>query len=611
MKNAYINNKEAIKKRGPIQNRILAISLGGIIFVCLLISVISFYIFNNYLRDELTSTTRNSLLNLSISVDKDIQNVYRLVRYCQGSSNIAAYIESSDEDLSDISLPTYERLYEEYQNNEFSNNIPRVCIVSGNHYLQVCSTSYSTTVNLSQEIPKLDFFQDLLSADEYLYTPGIINDPFLKRPRPVIPIIRPITYMFNSDQGGYLYMEFSTDAFLSHMNHYYMENGSELYLIVGDHLYLYEEGALIEQPNRSLDVTRIKSSYNNTGTISSTFDSEKGPVNVVAVPLLMNDCYLVQSISPSSLNNIQAQFILLFSFILLSVIAIGIIINYSFSRHIMKPLAILRERIALTSSGDFSVDRSIEWDDELGEIGKGINDLSESINNLLESRLENEKQKRDLEYKMLQSQINPHFLYNTLNSIKMMATIQGATGISDMTTALASLLRSISKGTSLLIPISEEVKLIKDYFTIQNYRYGGMIRMNVDVADPSILDCCILKFTLQPLVENAVFHGLEPKGGTGSIDIRIFTREDSTICIDVTDDGIGISKEKITEILSGSSTSKAEFFKEIGVNNVNKRLQYEFGEQYGIFITSELGHGTTMSVVIPARKYQQEETNEV
>ena len=91
----------------------------------------------------------------------------------------------------------------------------------------------------------------------------------------------------------------------------------------------------------------------------------------------------------------------------------------------------------------------------------------------MERRLEDEKQKQDLEYKMLQSQINPHFLYNTLNSIKWMATIQGANGISEMTTSLSRLLKSISKGTSLLIDIREELSLLENYFTIQSYRYGG------------------------------------------------------------------------------------------------------------------------------------------
>ena len=257
------------------------------------------------------------------------------------------------------------------------------------------------------------------------------------------------------------------------------------------------------------------------------------------------------------------------------------------------------------AEGDFERDPSIEWEHELGEIGKGINDLSEDVFTLMQTRVENEKQKNDLEYKMLQSQINPHFIYNTLNSIKWMATIQGADGISEMTTALAKLLKSISKGTSLLVPIQEEFSLIQDYFTIQSYRYGGTVSMEIKVDDEAILEYPILKFTLQPLVENAIFHGIEPKGSGNILIHASFETSDTPnngICIKVTDNGVGMSPEKAKDILQTNSDSSADFFREIGVSNVHKRLQYEFGEQYGITIDSVEGEYTTMAIHIPATK---------
>lgn len=300
------------------------------------------------------------------------------------------------------------------------------------------------------------------------------------------------------------------------------------------------------------------------------------------------------------LQNQIKLFYLILAGIIIMIIAMGVVLIVSSDRYFHRPLYKIRQKISETAAGDFSRDPSIEWNHELGEIGKGINDLSESIENLLETRLENEKQKRDLEYQMLQSQINPHFLYNTLNSIKMMASIQGATGIAEMTTSLASLLRNIAKGGSLIIPISEELSLVKDYFTIQNYRYGGMINFNIEVDDPDILDSSIIKFTLQPLVENSIFHGLEPKGGLGNITIHVSYIE-SDISIEVIDDGIGISKDKLDSIFDNSSKGKNEFFKEIGISNVNKRLQYEYGSQYGISVRSIEGEGTTMQVRIPRR----------
>ena len=189
----------------------------------------------------------------------------------------------------------------------------------------------------------------------------------------------------------------------------------------------------------------------------------------------------------------------------------------------------------------------------------------------------------------------------------MMSLAQGATGITEMTTNLASLLRSISKGTSLLVPISEELSLVKNYFTIQNLRYGGMIRLNIKVDDEKIYDAQILKFTLQPIVENAIFHGLEPKGGNGSIDIHAYyvpgNDESDDICIDVTDDGVGIPKDQCMTLFNDrEGENRSEFFKEIGISNVNKRLKYEFGEQYGLFIESEEGKYTRISVLISERR---------
>lgn len=130
--------------------------------------------------------------------------------------------------------------------------------------------------------------------------------------------------------------------------------------------------------------------------------------------------------------------------------------------------------------------------------------------------------------------------------------------------------------------------------------------MDIQVTDELLYDCQIIKFTLQPLVENAIFHGIEPKGTAGKITILVaYEKED--IRIDVTDDGIGMTPEKITQVLSSNSDSSSDFFREIGISNVHKRLQYEFGEEYGITIISEEGHFTTMTIHIPVRKQMREE----
>ena len=200
---------------------------------------------------------------------------------------------------------------------------------------------------------------------------------------------------------------------------------------------------------------------------------------------------------------------------------------------------------------------------------------------------------------MLQSQINPHFLYNTLNSIKWMATIQNAPGIAEMTTALSRLLKNIAKGTEKAVPLSAELSLLDDYFTIQTYRYGGTISLEYRIDDEAALSCLIPRFTLQPVVENSIFHGIEPKGTPGTITIHIYRKNDAILQIDITDDGVGMTEEQARQLLSENKNEKTEFFREIGVSNVHKRLQYEFGEDYGLRVESRLSEFTTVSVLLP------------
>lgn len=584
------------------------ITLSSILGMCVVIAAASYFFFNRYMQSSLISSTETNLKMLGDSINENIQDVYRMARFCQGSSDIAEYIKASPDPGTLLSVSTYDRLYEEYQNNSSNGYMPRVVIATDDNYLQACQASYSTSVNLSDKIPELPYFSSMLSADDYEFSQGMIDDPFLhgKTGKKVIPLIRPISYRFRSNRGGYLFMEISADMITSKLSAYYREAGSELYLGMADHLYRFDDNTLSEIHPR-YRILKDMSDVSVSGSKVYRIDTADGERTVIAYPLLMNGCYLAQTVSAQESDRQVVLFRIILVAILIGILAIGLVMVKMMNDLIHKPLSKIRTKIGRISEGDFSRDASIEADHEIGEIGKGINDLAENISGLLDSRLEDEKQKRDLEYKMLQSQINPHFLYNTLNSIKMMSQAQGANGITEMTTSLATLLRSISKGTSLLVPISEELSLVKNYFTIQNLRYGGMIRLNITVDDEMIMNAQILKFTLQPIVENAIFHGLEPKGGTGNIDLHAYyvpgDNAAKDICINVRDDGVGIPKDQCLTLLNDhDGENQSEFFKEIGISNVHKRLQYEFGMQYGLLIESEEGKYTNIRVTIPERR---------
>lgn len=175
-----------------------------------------------------------------------------------------------------------------------------------------------------------------------------------------------------------------------------------------------------------------------------------------------------------------------------------------------------------------------------------------------------------------------------------------------MTTALAHLLKNISKGTSSVVSVREEFRLLDDYFTIQKYRYGGALTVSYHIQDESLLDNQILRFTLQPIAENAVFHGIEPKGSHGQIDITLYELSEKIIAIDIKDDGVGIEEDVCSSILSGDNTGRSGFFRQVGIASVNKRLRYTFGDPYGITITSRRGSFTLVTIRVP--KQPQNET---
>mgnify|MGYP003071805267 FL=1 len=420
--------------------------------MCLLISLFSYYIFQHYLQNTLIQSTETSLRLLSESMDNSIDEVYRLVRYCQTDSNIANYIEHNPNPGSVLSVSTYDSFYEECSRNSSYNYMPRIAIVSQEHYLQVVTATYSSTADLASLISELPYYEKLLTADDYDFSPGIVSDPFHRAGRKVLPVIRPITYQYNNRQAGYLFIEISSDLFTMPLKDYSCPEDSFLYLTIAGHTYLFENGGLQEFiPEYS--ILDDLSTYSLTGTtqISKIHSATMGEQILVTTPLNMPDCYLSQSISHAERTNQAVLFMGILACILIGILSIGVVLMLLMNRMITVPVSRLQTRMVRIAGGDFSRDPRVEWDHELGDIGRGINDLSENVSELMEKRLEDEKQKQDLEYKMLQSQINPHFLYNTLNSIKWMATIQGATGISEMVATIPGLGGSTHVLYSLLV----------------------------------------------------------------------------------------------------------------------------------------------------------------
>lgn len=231
------------------------------------------------------------------------------------------------------------------------------------------------------------------------------------------------------------------------------------------------------------------------------------------------------------------------------------------------------------------------------------------------SERERELLETQMKFVQLQNQINPHFLYNTLENIRARAILDDNEVIADMTEALSRFFRyNISKRESI-VKLSEELDNIRTYMHIQLYRFSNKFDFLVYIHDESeILGTMIPKMTLQPIIENAIFHGMERKIGKGRIEIHVESDTDKVFVL-VEDDGVGMSSEqleKLTERLSGKqedSTDSSRGSHGIAMQNINNRLKLLFGEDYGITVSSTEGVGTEVELVLPRRPEiaQQEE----
>lgn len=578
---------------------------------------ICFLVFQTFLRRNQLQSAEYNLQVVSSNVGTEMEKIIYFNNWCLSSNDLTRYLEafkdkqrmppihSKDAALRTTALRTYERLREEYNNTSSSNYITQVIISPLNcrNYLQILSdTATAVTPKVALNVHDSAFFAPLYEAGDYHWI-GLMEPMFSISEERVIPLVRPMSNQYNTIIG-WSYMAVSDRVIRDYLTAFPMQPDSYLYISVGGKDYLLSDGHFEEAALQHTVLSRIDDGSLNPETQSNIIRMADGSRRrMVTCPLGVEGWTISVILSEQDYNAQTQTYLMIILGIVVAIACMGLFLALILNRTISQPVRRLRDRITRISGGDFSRDETIEGEDELGTIGRGINSMSENVKTLMEHRVEDEKQKNDLEYQILQSQINPHFLYNTLNSIKWMATIQNAPGIAEMVTSLARLMKNVSKGTAVQITLDEELALVKDYMLIQQYRYGGSLTVDYIIEAEELGNCLIHRFTLQPLLENALFHGIEPKGCAGKITIRAIKAmddaQDAVLKVSVTDNGIGMDQETIDRVLRGDNQSNADFFRHLGIGNVNKRIHYEFGPEYGISIESVPGEYTTMMITLP------------
>lgn len=331
-----------------------------------------------------------------------------------------------------------------------------------------------------------------------------------------------------------------------------------------------------------------------------TYKNEDNEEMIVIYDTLESNGWKIAVIVPEDDLLNKVKYIKVFT-ILLIIIMIGLVVFMTniFISYMSKPFQKLAKQMDLVNENHLYLDEQISGPKEMRVLNRGFIELIERINVLMDQVILEQEEKRQLEFAIMHAQINPHFLYNTLYSIKGLCDMGMTKEASQMVSALSNFFRiGISKGKEI-ISIKEEIEHIENYLIIQEMRYGDDFTYEIKVEE-NILENEIVKLSLQPLIENAIYHGVKQKRGQGKIVIQGYG-DVQHIYLEVSDNGSGISEERLEAI---NAELQLEYQQQkqyigIGIKSVNDRIKMQYGEAYGLTIRSKYGEGTSMIITIP------------
>lgn len=468
--------------------------------------------------------------------------------------------------------------------------ISSVCIYNGNDiYLQYRDMVTSEDNSFTEEASKLE--------GKILWTPVYeLPNRLLKKdsPKYVISLVRAVRSTDDFKQIATERMSIDESTICKTYKDFNTAKDGIIYIVDA-------KGTVLSSPDKSM----LKQDLNSKAYIGKVLGEKEGffkatldklDYRVIHYKVTDMSWYVVQLIPEREMSG---QIVVINTFIAICIafcLIFALIFSYIQNRSVVKPLKLLAKEMEKVKKGDFDIHLKIKKRDEIGTLGNIFIEMIAKINDLINKVFKTQLMEREARLLALESQINPHFLYNTLDTIRWGVLSKGDYESGEQIKALSDIFRHVLNSGRDTTLIKEEIEHLQNYMKIQSSRFGDKIEMEL-VVDESLLECNTLKLILQPLVENSIRHGLECKMGNGRILVSI-SRDGDKVRYTVEDDGLGTDEDKIREMIESETESHNVF----ALKNIHDRIQLKYGSKYGLEFHSRVGQGTRVDVYIPYMK---------
>ena len=592
------------KQKSSLKNRALS-QTAVLIIVTMCIMVTVFYmVFHSRAFNERGKYEEENLVNMEAYLNSYLEEVDSIAKNVNYNYYLQDYLETvikEEDDYVDSGIGKNMRSYE-MSSQAFSDTLLSRADISSimifGKKKMLLNRSMYTYQKVALDYSKLDWYAKAVAKPQNAIITGPNRHSFFDTDDEMISLSREVQSYENGTFRGVILINLNMNKITEICNSFQEKQENFICIIndKGELVYEQQNGkerfAFDEKENRqklNTALGKMKDScfgLNYRGEKYLVTRTDMKTTGWTLVSMVPYKSVMAETMAISGVMILAVVITLIVTLLLLNRILTGVV----------KPLKKLEKYMVQVNPDNMDQRMEILTDDEIGHLSMKFNQMMDRIRNLKEQVIEEQEDKRKYELQALQAQINPHFLYNTLDSIIWMAETNDS-NIVAMTEALAKLFRiSLNKGNEE-ISLERELEHVKNYLIIQSMRYADKFTYEIS-AEPGVERCRTIKLILQPIVENCIYHGIKKKRGTGKITIRAYRREQDLI-IEVSDDGCGMPEEICRKILSDEIESENISGSGIGVKNVNERIQLRFGKKYGLSYSSEEGVGTTVTYVLP------------